>query len=67
MTVKFIHLEASIYPTTMQNVPAGVEEVEKIWQFVNAVEAAAKKYLPFAPHKITITEQRNHEIRGEGD
>ena len=65
MTItKAIHIEAHVYPTTLQDTVAGQEEVEAIRSFVKAIEDAAKKHLPYAGHNLTITEERVSDIRG---
>lgn len=59
-----VHIEAHVYPTTMQDTPAGKEEVAAIADFIRAIESAAAKYLPYAGHTIKIVEERVSEIRG---
>ena len=61
---KAIHIEAHIFPTSLQDTPAGKEDVEKVHDFINAVEAAAAKFMPYAGHEIKITEERVSATRG---
>ena len=62
--VKEIRIKARIYPTPMQDVPAGKEEVAAIRSFIAAIEAAVAKHLPYAGHEIKIREKRGSDIRG---
>lgn len=61
---RVIHIEAHVYPTTMQDTRAGKEEVQSIREFVSAIEQAAAKYFGAASHHIKITEERESGIRG---
>jgi hypothetical protein len=61
---KAIHIEAHIFPTSLQDTLAGEEEVKKVHDFIQAVEAAAAKFMPHAGHEIKITEERVSETRG---
>jgi hypothetical protein len=61
---KAIHIEAHIFPTSLQDTLAGEEEVEKVYDFIKAVEAAAAKFMPYAKHELKITEERVSATRG---
>lgn len=64
MAVKAIHIEAHVFPTDWQDTPAGKEEVARIREFTNRLEALAQEMLPGASFKMTITEERQREVRG---
>ena len=58
LNIKAIHIEAHIYPTTMQEVPAGKDELTAIENFTTEIRALAKKHLPGGRSVIKITEER---------
>ena len=62
--IKAIHIEAHIYPTTLQDTQAGKDELQAIRDFIDGIGKLAEEKLPFASHSITITEERTRKIKG---
>ena len=55
--LRAIHIKSHIYFTTMQDTPAGKQEIEKGREFIRAIEEAASKFLPSGRHSLKIKEE----------
>lgn len=63
MITKSIKIRADVFPHADPSIPADADALERISKFIEAIEDAAKKYLPQSRTLLKIKENRDTERR----